>query len=394
MTTVEVRHTDKSIKVCFLALGAYPLLTGKHSTYVIGPDVLQVLLARELVKHNLAVTLITLADDGTPVEHLHGIEVIKTTPRNPHHSFARRASNRIRLAFSIWKALSKARAGVYFQQGGVLGVMGLFCRLKKKRFVVSVGSDAWVSSWGDWFNGRFKGFRFGLVERFFSELDIRMANIVIVMNEFQRELLKKNFGKDGLLIKHHLPLTKGGMPRKATPPIVLWVGTMAGVKQPELFLKLADAVPNARFQMVGGYSPGNKELYSKMEESSQEITNCEFLGFIPFGEVNKYFSQASVLVNTSMVEAYPPFAFIQAWMNYTPVVTLNDNSDAIVSRYELGFHSKTLSQLVEDVKTLLEDEELREEMGRNGRQYVEKDHDITKIVERYLEVFNPLYGRR
>lgn len=389
MSTGEVGHADKNIKVCFLALGAYPLLTGGHSTYVVGPDVQLTLLAIELARRNVKVSVITFGDGGAPVEHVGGIELIKTIPENPHHGFVRRASNQIRLAVAVWKALGRAEADVYFQRGGVLGVMGLFCRLRKKRFVVSVGSDAWVSSWGDWFRGKFKGFGFGLVGRFFYGLDIRLANVVIVMNEQQRKLLKRNFHKDGVLIRHHIPLTRKERPGKTTPPVALWVGTMAGVKQPDLFLKLAEAIPDAKFRMVGGYFPSDKELYSRIKERSQKTANCEFLGFIPFGEVNKYFSEAAILVNTSKVEGFPN-AFVQAWMNYTPVVSLNADPDEIICRYKMGSHSRTFERLVENVRMLVKDEKLREEMGRNGRQYVEEEHDITKIAVKYIEVFNHL----
>ena len=73
-----------------------------------------------------------------------------------------------------------------------------------------------------------------------------------------------------------------------------------------------------------------------------------------------------------------------------PVVSLHSDPDEIIGKYKLGFHSKTFQQLTEDVRTLLKDKQLREEMGRNGRKYVEKEHDITKVVPRYLEVFNRL----
>ena len=44
--------------------------------------------------------------------------------------------------------------------------------------------------------------------------------------------------------------------------------------------------------------------------------------------------------------------------------------------------------LVEDVKTLLKDKALREEMGMNGRAYIESEHDLTHIVREYIELFD------
>ncbi len=372
------------MRICFIAWGAYPLLAGRHSTYVIGPDVLQVLLAKELIKHDFEITLITRDDGGAPVEYLDGIEVIRTCREGSPKNLVAKVIYQFRVAFSIWKAIRKAKAHVYFHQGAPLCVVALFCRLAKKQFVVSVGSDAWVSDWRSWLKGEFKGFN--LVGRFIYELDIRVANVVIVMNEFQRALLKKNFGKDGLLIKHHIPVTARATPEKAKPPIVLWVGSMAEVKQPELFVKLAEAIPDGRFQMIGGHFFSTQELDDRMKQRFQRIPNFEALGVIPFGEVHEYFSRAAILVNTSMFEGFP-HAFIQAWVHCVPVVSLNADPDEIICKYKLGFHSKTFQQLVGDVKILLENEQLRKEMGENGRQYVEKEHDMNKIVEQYIKVF-------
>ncbi|MCK4733979.1 MAG: glycosyltransferase, partial [Methanophagales archaeon] len=87
-----------------------------------------------------------------------------------------------------------------------------------------------------------------------------------------------------------------------------------------------------------------------------------------------------------MFEGFP-HAFIQAWMHYVPVVSLNADPDELISEKKLGFHSKTFEQMVEEVKTLLNNEALREEMGVNGRKYVEREHDITKNIREYIEVF-------
>ena len=163
---------------------------------------------------------------------------------------------------------------------------------------------------------------------------------------------------------------------------------MAEVKQPELFVRLAEAIPEARFQMIGGHS-GNQEFYDRIKEKSKRIPNFEFLGVVPFNEINEYFSRASILANTSMFEGFP-HSFIQAWMHYVPVVSLNADPDELLCKNGLGFRSKTFDQLIEDVKTLLKDEALREEMGVNGREYVEREHDIKKSIEKYIELFNSI----
>lgn len=373
-------QANDSMKICFVAEHAYPLLIEGTPQFVLGPDVHQVILARELVKHDLKVSFITYEEGGEPVEYVDGIEVIKVRGK-----INERRLNRILDIFRIWKAMRKAKAHIYLSRGGRTGVISLPCRLMRKKFIRQIASDGWVDNELEWLN---------CVGRFSNWLDIKLADAVTVQNEFQRAMLKKNFGKDGLLIRKPFPLIKRGMHPKAKPAIVLWVGAMAEVKHPEVFLKLAEAIPEGRFQMIGGCSSDNQELYNRIKGSLKRIPNLEFLGVIPFHEINQYFSRAAILVNTSRFEAFPPYAIIQAWMHYMPVVCLNTDPEEILYRYKMGFHSKTFVQLVEDVKTLLGNEQLRQEMGRNGRQYVEKEHDTTSIVRQYIDLFNHLNKMR
>jgi glycosyltransferase involved in cell wall biosynthesis len=378
--------TDKSIKICFVALNAYPLLAGKDAEGIIGPDVHQVILAKELIKHDFEVSFATYNGERTPIEYIEGMEIIKIRTLTYHLNIL----NIILKVFRIWNAMRKAKAHIYFHAGGVAGAVSPFCKLIRKKFVYDIASDALVNR--DLVTQRIKEFnrsKFSL-GTFGNWLDIKLADAIIVQSEFQKTMLKKKFGKEGILIKMPFPLTERGMSEKAKPPIVLWVGAIAEVKQPELFVKLAEAIPGAAFQMIGGHS-GNQEFYNKIKESCKRILNFEFFGVIPFHEIDKYFSRASILVNTSIFEGFP-HAFIQAWMHYVPVVSLNADPDELICKNKLGFYSKTFETLIGDVKTLLENEDLRREMGKNARKYVEKEHNITNTVKTNIGVFNTLVG--
>ena len=380
MMNKQTNQSNKGIKICFIAPSAYPLLSGENAKNVLGPDVHQVILANELIKYNFKVTFIAHNEGGTPIEYINGIEIIKI-----HEDVCRlRLLNIVSKVFRIWNAMRNAKAHIYIHTGGV--TTSLFCRLTRKKFVCDIASDALVNR--KLITQKIREFNRSKISigTFGKWLDIKLADAIIVQNEYQKKMLKKNFGKDGFLIKMPFPLAEQGMPEKANPPIVLWVGAMAEVKQPELFVKLAEAIPEGKFQMIGGHS-GNQELYDRIKDASKRISNFEFFGVIPFHEVNEYFSQAAILVNTSMFEGFP-HAFIQAWMHYAPVVSLNADPDELLCKKGLGFHSKTFDQLVEDVKTLLKEEKLREEMGVNGRKYVESEHDITLIVREYIELFD------
>lgn len=375
--------SGKGIKICFVSLGAYPLLAGKNAECITGPDIHTVISAKELIKHDFKITVITYDEGGIPIEYIDGMEIIKIHKDSYHL----RILNIVVRVFRIWNAMRKAKAHIYFHHGWGVGLVSLFCKLTRRKSICSISSDASVNR--DLVTKKIKEFNRSKISIgvFGSWLDIKLADAIIVQNKYQKTMLKKNFSKDGFLIKMPFPLSGRWAPKKAKLPIVLWVGAMAEVKQPELFVRLAEAIPEVRFQMIGGHS-GNQEFYDRIKEKSKRIPNFEFLGVISFDKINEYFSRASILVNTSMFESYPPYAAMQAWMNYTPVVSIGDNSDEVMRRYNMGFHSKTFDQLVEDVKTLLKEEKLRDEMGVNGRKYVEREHDIIYIVDEYIELFD------
>jgi glycosyltransferase involved in cell wall biosynthesis len=363
-------------KICFCAFATYPLLSQINLGFIGGAELQQVLIGKELVKNGYEVSFVVFDHGQKPFEIIDGIKIYKTVPKGYSLSGIKSFCHAFK---SVWKALKQADTDIYYQEGAGqdTGFVALFCLLKNKKFIYLVASDIDV-------DGTFiKDAK--LYERALYNFGIKRADYIIAQSEYQQELLKKNYNLDSIIIKNPYPIEKVER-SKSEPPIVLWVGTIKPEwKQPELFLKLAKAIPDAKFQMVGGAST-NKQFYDKIKEEAERIPNLEFVGFVPYPNVNLYFNNASILINTSSVEGFSN-TFLQAWSGYTPVVSLNVDPDEIICRYKLGIHSCTFEQMVRDVKTLLKDEKLREKMGMNGRIYVEREHDIKKIVKKYAEIF-------
>ena len=143
---------------------------------------------------------------------------------------------------------------------------------------------------------------------------------------------------------------------------------------------------------VGGYSEDAIKYYNDIKESASKINNFDFKGFIPYKEINRYYAESSLFINTSYVEGFPN-TFLEAWGNYKPVITLDFDPDEIICKYKLGLHSRTFEQMIKDIKTLLKDEKLRREMGNNSRKYVEKEHNLNKIINEYEILIKNLMAR-
>jgi glycosyltransferase involved in cell wall biosynthesis len=370
----------KKVKVCFCALSAYPILAGSDIQFIGGAELRQLLIAKELIARGHDVSLISFDYGQQSLEIIDGIKVYRTIPtqitfKNIHTLLS--------AAYLIWGALKKADADIYYHscQGLLTGVIALFCKVHRKKFVYQLASDM------DADEKYLK--ELGVTSKIAYALGLKGADRVFTQSTYQQDLMRKNFGLHTEIIKNPFPISGEIKSTKSEPPIVLWVGTIKPEwKQPEVFLNLAQALPEIRFQMVGGPS-AKIQYYEQIKEKASVIKNLQFVGFVPYSEVNRYFNSASIFVNTSLIEGFPN-TFLQAWAHCVPVVSLNVDPDEVICKYSLGYHSRTFETLIENVKTLVYDKRTREVMGRNGRRYLECEHEISKVVDKYLKFFDEM----
>ncbi|MCK4330056.1 glycosyltransferase family 4 protein [candidate division WOR-3 bacterium] len=371
----------KNKSICFVAPEAYPLLAKTKHHSVGGAEVQQVLIAKELKKYGFDVSFVVGSYATKLIENVDGIRIIKSSSR-----YSGGKLNYLLTLFALFIALRKANADVYFLRSPkhLLGVIGFYCRFKKRKFIFSSSID---------YDSNLKHIREteSNISRILFFYGIKQADAVVAQSNHQRRQFEMNFGLNSILIKNMQPLTFS-IPSKELPPVALWVGTAYERKRPHLFLELAKTIPFSRFRMV--VAPGRgKKLNEAIEEHAKEISNLEYLGFIPYHKINEQYARASILINTSRWEGFPN-TFLQAWANKTPAVSLEIDPDEVICKNKLGFHSSTFDKMVKDIKLLLKNENLRREMGENARKYVEREHDIKKVAQQYAELFQNLQGKR
>lgn len=357
---------------------AYPILTQSNEEVAGGSESQLYLISRELKNEGFDVCFVTSDFGQVPVEIKRGVRIIKSYKPNEGIKILRFFYPNM---YSIMKALQIANADIYHQRGAgaLTGEVALFCSIKKRRFVFSTSHD------DDCDLSILQ--RHNIISKYIYKFGLKKADKIITQTEHQHNLMRKNLNKESIVIKNGFPLPEK-MLERADPPIVLWVGGIRKQKRPELFLKLARSIPDARFQMIGDPA-GGKPYFDEIKISADKIPNLDFVGFVPFHEVNRYFDDASIFVNTSVAEGFPN-TFIQSWSKYAPTISLNVDPDECICKNELGFHSKTMENLIFHVRLLLNDNNLRKRMGENAKRYSEKEHDIKKIVKEYIRLYDEL----
>jgi glycosyltransferase involved in cell wall biosynthesis len=375
------------VKVCFLSLNSYPIIAKAKTVKYAGGEVEYVSLARELSKLGYYVHFTTYKERGyesPEVENINGIKIIKTYPRYQVKSLNTFLKTKI-----IFKALERSDADIYFGYGS-LAILPIFSLFYNKKFVYRISSD--IVALG----GTYSSPKDHLLRYYFRSLvnhvEIKRAHAVIAQTERQKKLLREKLGVDSIVIKNGFPVPEpfNFMKEKTFPPVVLWVANLSYVKQPQVFLKLAKSIPEVTFEMIGGKAEKEPELYDLIKRESKKISNFKYRGFVPFSEINGYFKRASLLVNTSIYEGLP-MSFIQAWLNYTTTVSLNVDPDGIIEEEGIGFCSKSFDHLVQDVYTLIMDENLRKKMCQRARRYAEREFDVKIIARKYANVFKKLF---
>jgi len=357
----------KPIKICFIAPKAYPLFNLDVKKVFGGAEVDLYFLATELAKdENFAVSFITADYGQEQTETIKNVKIIKSL------SFK---ENPLSGAIKVWRAMRTADAQIYFQEAASWGTFlaAVFCKLHKRIFTYRTAHLRECDGTylrGHYFTGR--AFRWSL----------HSAAQVVVQNETDKEGLKQTMAVHSIVIPnaHHLPVLSES--RKDT---VLWVGRSIEFKRPELFIDLAEKMSDEHFTMICQRATGD-EKYEELVGRAKQVKNLEFIERVGFDQVENYFQRAKVFVNTSESEGFPN-TFIQACKCATPILSLNVNPDNFLNKYSCGLCcGGNLNELTDSLAFMLE-ESRYQQMGRNARTYVEKKHDITRIIEQYKKLF-------
>jgi len=152
---------------------------------------------------------------------------------------------------------------------------------------------------------------------------------------------------------------------------------------------------DARFQLIGDPDPGNPvSVTAESIQAWREEGVIECLGFRT--DIPKLFSQSNIIVLPSYYGEGLPRVLIEAAACGRAVVTTDMPGcrDAIVPDVSgLLVPARDAKALADAIQLLIEDADLRQRMGREGRRLAEKEFSIEKIVQAHLEIYASLEAR-
>ena len=367
-------------RVCFVGLANLPVLASEYGHHGVGgAEVQQTLLARSLVRRGFDVSMIVM-DYGQPDGATwDGIRTFRTYRLDAGLPVVRFIHPRWT---SVWAALKRANAGVYYVSGAgmIAGLVALFCRRHGRRMVLRIASlmDC---------NPQTLCIQHARDRRLYS-YGLKHADIVLAQTADQQRALAEHFGRDSVVAASVSDTTARLLPYASRNIDVLWVGNLRGLKQPELLLELARALPQLQFEMAGGPYPGDEALFESVQRQAASIPNLKFHGAVPFHDMRALFERARLLVATSRVEGFPN-TYLQAWAHGTPVVAFLD-PDEILSGHELGRAVRNVAEMREAVIELLNEEARWQATSTRCRVWFERRTDENVMLAPYLQALHTL----
>jgi len=373
----------RPVRTCFISPLGYGLYNRASRYPFGGAEVQFYLLSGELARDPAyEVTVLTTVKDAPGTEQHGRLTLIKRTAGG---RLSGGAAGRLS-APARWKGyagaflemrrlLKSIDADLYLHAGaGVeVGAYALICRLLRKPFVYVVVSSADLDEPYGKVGGPLK--------RLYP-MGLRLADMIVCQTEEHQVALKARYGRTSALIRpgHVIAVRMPEDPASAGKTGILWVGRGHPLKQPEMFLDLAERLPKERFVMVIMQDPLHPGVMRQVRARAAGLRNLTLQEDVPWSDVGRFFEEAKLFVNTSTYEGFPN-TFVQAAMQAAPILSWKVDPDGVLARHGIGACAGgSFERLVAQAGQFCAEEPRRAGMGRRAREYALEFHDLQRSV--------------
>lgn len=243
--------------------------------------------------------------------------------------------------------------------------------------------------------------------RLFETLAARKAKVCIAPTRFAGEKSAYLLGvpKHKVHTIHYgldLNQFKNEQPEVFEKGLILYIGTIIRKKGvfelPNIFKLVRKQNPEAKLVLIGGDSgdiqTGNTSTWEMVKKKfdDEDLTHVDYLGKIPYQEVQEYIRKANVCVFPTYAETLGMVTIESMAMNKAVVNSSIGWAQELMEDGNSGFlvHPSNHFEFASKIVTLLENNELAKEIGTNARKFVETKFDIQNIVKQNIELYQKI----
>jgi len=175
--------------------------------------------------------------------------------------------------------------------------------------------------------------------------------------------------------------------------IVLTVSRLTPEKNLHLIPRIAKAVPEAKFYLVGAYGPSSLEAMFAIKQEVKGVKNFYFEVDVPRKRILELMSKASVYLHPPFAEHFGIAIAEAAAAGLVPVVYRDGGGwTDIVSRIDEGLGYTGVEEAAHIIRSLLNDPGRLKELSVRARE-VAKGFSYERFKERLSEVIEELAKR-
>lgn len=372
------------LRLGIVAPEAFPTFAGMEGGPIGGAEVQQAGLARHLAARGHEVAFIAGDYGQDEIVTIDGVRAYRTYRPGYGNRYARYASDSLK----VFRAMKRCESRVFLQRCVFhqTGRTWLIAKSLGAKFVFSAGDEM-----NAWHPRQLRDKHIWYMSTYAAA--IRGADLVLCQNEDQRDGFARNYDVDAVIVPSIVDTGcyKPAERSRGDMCDVLWVGRLSSRKRPDLFLDLAEQLPQLTFTMVG-QKADQLDLAVQVESRAAAMANVRFLGGVAQSRMPEVYQGCRLLVGTSASEGFPN-VFLQAMATGLPVVSLTVDPMHVLSRSEGGVScADDFATLVETVQRLATDEGLRTTMGVRARSHVRLHHAPETVIPLYERLLTAVEG--
>ncbi|MBZ4041939.1 glycosyltransferase family 4 protein [Flavobacterium hibisci] len=244
----------------------------------------------------------------------------------------------------------------------------------------------------------------------FEKLAVNSAKAYIAPTAFAGQISKRLFKikrKEIITIHNGLDLKKfiNHSPNTFEKGMILYIGTLIRKKGvfelPKIFNNVRKHFPNAKLVLIGSDSfdikTGSKSTWQLMQDQfiEDDLKEVEYLGKIPYEEVDKYIRRANVCVFPTYAETLG-MVTIEAMAMKKAVVNSDFGwSQELIVNGQDGYLMNPENHLLyaKNIVKLLEDDVLAAKIGENARKSAENKFNIERLVKDNIKFYQKIISQ-
>jgi glycosyltransferase involved in cell wall biosynthesis len=227
------------------------------------------------------------------------------------------------------------------------------------------------------------------------------GNLFICVSDFIRKKVIEQGFPEEKTITHYIGIDTNikieNNIKKPSYKVILHVARLVEKKGTEYliraFHKISSRDKDSKLIIIGD-GPLKNSLFKLVREL--ELQNrVEFLGARPYAEVQEWMSKADIFSLPSVIAKNGdteglPMVFLEASIHKTPsIATWHAGIPEVVKHQKTGLlvKEKDINGLSDALITLLKDDNLRIQLGKNAKKFVSENFDIKKQTKKLEEIY-------